>query len=229
MNVCQLCEARETDAYLCTGCTRALAKQLLRMPSLYRALAAFLPPAARGSQHGGHAQAVDGALPVDEHVLDLRGPGGMVATLESWREALHDARRWPTPTLGVSIPNRVGSAAAALHHSLDWIVQHWPAAGDLAREIRDLHGAAASVVHPRLAEERGTRLGKCPAIDPSGAVCGAILRHYPGERAVTCRWCGCAFEPHEWEALRKWIDLDQAGAGTTSPAQDAQEAHPSHA
>ncbi|MFD5370799.1 hypothetical protein [Streptomyces sp. NPDC127103] len=212
MSTCQLCESRETDGYLCPGCTRVLAERLSRLPALYSGLAAFLAPAARGAQHGGHAQAVDGALPVSENVLDLRGPGGMVTTLESWREALHDARRWPAPTLGVSIPNRVGSAAAALHHSLDWIAQHWPAAGDLAREIRDLHGAAASIVHPRLAEERGTRLGKCPAIDPSGAICGAVLRHYPGERAVTCRWCGCAFEPHQWSGLREWIERDSANA-----------------
>ncbi|MFE3123895.1 hypothetical protein ACFXHD_10780 [Streptomyces hydrogenans] len=215
MSTCQLCETRETGDYLCPSCTHVLAEQLRRLPVLYGGLAAFLMPAARGAQHGGHAQAVDGALPVSENVLDLRGPGGMVATLESWREALHDARRWPAPALGVSIPNRVGSASAALHHSLDWIAQHWPAAGDLAREIRDLHGAAASIVHPRLTEERGTRLGKCPAVDPSGVVCGAVLRHYPGESAVTCRWCGCAFEPQQWGELRKWIDLDEADDSNT--------------
>lgn len=210
MSVCLLCDQPdETGAYLCHRCTRILAEQLRRLPALYRALAAFLSPATQGTRHGGHAQAVDGALPVSEHVLDLRGPGGMVATLESWREALHDARRWPAPALGISIPNRVGSAAAALHHSLDWIVQHWPAAGDLAREIRDLHGAAASVVHPRLVEERGTRLGACPSVDASGVICGAILRHYPGTKAVACQWCGCTYPPATWPGLKTWMDHDE--------------------
>ncbi|MFE7947387.1 hypothetical protein [Streptomyces sp. NPDC057426] len=206
---CEVCETPIEHGYLCPGCTKVLAERLHRLPQLYRALGAFLQPAVRGAE-GGRTQAVDAPLPVNEHVLDLRGPGGMVATLESWREALHDARRWPAPVLRHGIPDRVAAAAAALHHSVDWITRYWPGAGDLAREIRDAHQAAASVVHPRLAEERGTRLGKCPAVDPSGAICGAILRHFPGEPAVTCRWCGCAFEPHEWAGLREWIDRDES-------------------
>ncbi|MFG2837050.1 hypothetical protein ACGFYE_18845 [Streptomyces zaomyceticus] len=209
---CQLCETDQTDDYLCARCASVLTEQLRRMPSLYRALAAFLTPAARGAQHGGHAQAVDGALPVSEHVLDLRGPGGIVGVLEDWRSAMNAARRWSAPVLTAGIPHRVTAAAAALAYSVDWAARCWPEAGQFAQEIRDLHGAAASVVHPRLAEERGTRLGKCPAVDPSGVVCGAVLRHYPGERAVMCRWCGCAFEPHEWGELREWIDYEASNA-----------------
>ncbi|MDV5147204.1 hypothetical protein R1T08_24255 [Streptomyces sp. SBC-4] len=209
---CQLCETSQTDNYLCARCARVLTEQLRRMPTLYRALAAFLTPAARGAQHGGHAQAMDGALPVSEHVLVLRGPGGIVGILEDWRSAMHAARRWPAPALTVGIPHRVTAAAAALAYSVNWVARCWPEAGQFAQEIRDVHAAAASVVHPQLAEERGTRLGKCPAVDPSGAICGAVLRHYPGERAVTCRWCGTVYEPHEWKQLREWIDFEESNA-----------------
>ncbi|TXS30747.1 hypothetical protein EAO71_20350 [Streptomyces sp. ms191] len=208
MDTCGMCEGQLEHGYLCPGDTQALAERLQRIPQLYRALGAFLQPAQRGN-HGGRTHPVDAPLPVDEHVLDLRGPGGMVTTLESWREALHDARRWPAPVARYELRDRVAAAAAGLQSSVDWIARYWPAAGDMAREIRDAHNAAASVVHPRLAEERGTRLGKCPAVDSSGAICGAILRHFPGQRAVTCKWCGCSFEPHEWAGLREWIDRDE--------------------
>jgi hypothetical protein len=215
VTTCQLCEHHETDGYLCPGCVRTLAEQLLRMPALYRALAAFLHPAARGTQHGSQAPAVEAPLPVAEHVLDLRGPGGMVGILETQRAAMHTARGWAAPVLGVGILNRVTLAAGALAHSLDWAAESWPDVGELARTIRDLHGSAASVVHPRLAEERGTRLGMCPQLvseDEGEGVCGAVLRHYPGDRAVTCRWCGTVYEPHAWGALREWIDYEESNA-----------------
>ncbi|MFC8494737.1 hypothetical protein ACFUJU_28875 [Streptomyces sp. NPDC057235] len=215
MTLCQMCDTHPTTGYLCAKCTRTLDEQLLRMPALYRALAAFLPPAARGTQHGGQGPAAEAPLPVTEHVLDLRGPGGMVGVLERQRAELHAARGWEAPVLGVGILNRLTLAAGALSHSLSWAAESWPAAGDFARAIRDLHGSAASVVHPRLAEERGTRLGMCPQLvseDEDGGVCGAVLRHFPGDRTVTCRWCGTVYEPTAWTALREWIDYEEAEA-----------------
>jgi len=140
----------------------------------------------------------------------MRGPGGIVGVLEDWRSAMHDARRWPAPALSVGIAHRVTAAAAALSYSMDWVARSWPAAGDFARDIRDLHASAASIVHPRLAEERGTRLGHCPAEHADGTLCGAVLRHFPGERTVACRWCGYIYEPHEWGRLRDLIAHDEA-------------------
>ncbi|MFC8155846.1 hypothetical protein ACFUO0_17595 [Streptomyces cinereoruber] len=220
MTLCQMCDTRPTDGHLCTRCTDTIDEQLRRMPALYLSLAAFLPPAARGAQHGSHGPAAEAPLPVTEHVLDLRGPGGMVGVLERQRAAMHAARGWAEPVLGVGILNRISLAAGALRHSLDWIAADWPAAGDFARTIRDLHGSAASVVHPRLREERGTRLGMCPQLvgeakgdeDEEVEICGAVLRHFPGDRTVTCQWCGTVYEPAAWTALREWIDYEEAEA-----------------
>ncbi|MGW1930444.1 hypothetical protein [Streptomyces sp. NPDC001919] len=221
MTLCQMCDTHPTDGYLCRGCTRTLAEQLLRMPALYRALAAFLSPAARGATHGGRRPAAEAPLPVTEHVLDLRGPGGMVGILEKQRAELHAARGWAAPVLGVGILNRVALAAGALAHSADWAAESWSEAGDFARVIRDLHGAAASVVHPRLDEERGTRIGMCPKLvseDEGDGVCGGVLRHYPGDQAVTCRWCGARFGPSEWSALREWINYEESNAALVQPS-----------
>ncbi|MCD2465531.1 hypothetical protein MBT42_18415 [Streptomyces sp. MBT42] len=60
-----------TDGYLCPGCTRTLAEQLLRMPALYRALAR-LPPARGPRRRSTAAMAPPPKRPwpVVEHVLD---------------------------------------------------------------------------------------------------------------------------------------------------------------
>ncbi|MFF7180160.1 hypothetical protein [Streptomyces sp. NPDC008121] len=208
--ICQLCERHETDGYLCPGCSASTARRLDRMPLMYTALAAFLAPQARPAQHGSSGKGGPAPLPVSEHVLALRGPGGLVGVLEDWRSAMQADRGWKEPAVTGLVETRLHRAARALSLNLGWIAASWPMAGTFAEEIRDLERDVASVVGPHDRAERGTRLGKCPAVDPSGAICGAVLRHYPGERAVTCRWCGCAFEPHEWGVLREWIDQDAA-------------------
>ncbi|OII64611.1 hypothetical protein BJP40_19935 [Streptomyces sp. CC53] len=209
MTDCLLCERNETDGYLCPECTRATARRLDRMPKLYDALAAFLPPGARGSAQYGRTQAVDAPLPAYEPALTLRGPGGIVGILEDWRSAMHADRNWSAPDCSGLTERRVVRAARALSMNLDWVADSWPAAGAFAEEIRDLERDVASIVNPPAPAERGRRLGACPAADPSGNICGAVLRHYPGEKAVTCRWCGCAFPPATWTGLKELIKRDE--------------------
>lgn len=208
MNDCGLCE-READNYLCPGCALATARRLERMPKLYDALAAFLQPGARGSAQYSRTQAVDAPLPVYEPVLNLRGPGGIVGVLEDWRTAMQADRGWSEPDCTGLMERRVVRAARALAMNLDWIAAEWPAAGAFAEEIRDLERDVASIVNPPEPAERGRRLGSCPAADPSGNICGAVLRHYPGEVAVTCRWCGCVFPPAAWMELKGLMDEDE--------------------
>lgn len=211
MNDCGMCETPIEHGYLCPGCTRALADRLHRMPHLYTTLEPFLTPGVSGAVTGGRTGRSEAPLPVVEHVLDLRGPGGIVGLVEDWRAALHHARRWPTPTPGVGIPNRVALAAGALLHSVDWISACWPEAGDLAREMRDLANDIATVTGDR-ERPRGTRLGPCPAEHADGALCGAILRLPPGEQLVTCPWCGTTYPPATWPQLKELIDHDAARA-----------------
>ncbi|MFB7354833.1 hypothetical protein [Streptomyces gardneri] len=214
MNTCQLCDTHDTDGYLCPGCTALTAQRLDRMPRLYAALAAFLAPPARPQQHGGAGQGGPAPLPVSEHVLTLRGPGGLVGVLEDWRSAMQHDRGWTEPAVVGLVETRVHRAARALSMNLEWIAAAWPMAGAFAAEVRDLERDVASVVAPADRAERGTRLGKCPQLAAVGEVCGAVLRHYPGDRAVTCRWCGTRYEPHEWGALREWIDYEESNAAS---------------
>ncbi|MFB7364177.1 hypothetical protein [Streptomyces hydrogenans] len=211
MTTCGMCDTAVETAYLCHGCTHALGARLGRMPRLYAALEPFLTPSATREPGSTSVSRTEAPLPVVEHVLDLRGPGGIVGILEDWRAALHHARRWPAPTPAVGIPNRVALAAGALEHSLEWIVSSWPEASDLAREIRDLERAVATITGA-VDRPRGTRLGPCPAKHEDGTLCGATLRLAPGDQVVTCPWCATTYPPATWIGLHALIAHDTQDA-----------------
>ncbi|MFI2431963.1 hypothetical protein [Streptomyces sp. NPDC018693] len=187
---CGLCDRDLVDGYLCPGDTLALAGRLERMPKLYAALAGFLTPAAHGGAERvstGHTAA---ALPVDETVLDLRY-GGIALVLEAWRSDVQRVRGWGEPAIVGDVEERVRRAARWLGMDLPWIAASYPAAGDLAREVREVEGAALSIVGAL--PERGRVVGQCVAVDSSGVVCGAVIRHQAGQTRLVCDWCHCVY------------------------------------
>ncbi|MFF3643413.1 hypothetical protein [Streptomyces sp. NPDC002564] len=200
---CGLCERALEDGYLCPGCARGLAERLDRAPRWYDALAAFLQPAATGPAVGTRTR-VEAPLPLAEAPLTLRGPGGIVAVLEDWRDAMQADRGWGTPVRAGDTARRVRVAARALSINVEWIASSWPAAGDLAAEIRDLERAVRSIVAPVDPADRLIRMGPCPTpLDGDGARCGAVLTRRPGEGTVSCRWCGTTWPPARVLALAR--------------------------
>ena len=196
---CSLCEHDlhyGEGAYLCDSCTKATTERLERMPRLYEALAAFLAPGARG-QEPGSSPAAEAPLPLSEPVLNLRGPGGIVGVLEDWRAAMQKDRGWGQPAIAGDTAKRVAAAARGLVLNLDWIAVEWPQAGQFALEIRDLHGACASIIGP---PESSRRLGYCPQ-PVDGGPCGAVVRLPDGARTALCQWCGTEWGPTTWGQL----------------------------
>jgi hypothetical protein len=209
---CGLCDRQLEHGYLCPGDTLALAARLERIPKVYAALAGFLAPA--GASPGEHVSAsrAEPGLPVNEAVLDLRY-GGMALVLESWRSDVQAARGWGEPAIEGSIDRRVLVAARALSMNLEWIAASYPAAGDLAREVRELEGAALSIVGAL--PDRGRRIGQCVAtVDKAGTVCGATIRHQRGDTKLVCPWCTCVYEATDFLMLRhfqpKETDMEPA-------------------
>ncbi|MFE6488962.1 hypothetical protein ACFVGN_39350 [Streptomyces sp. NPDC057757] len=92
------------------------------------------------------------------------------------------------------------AASRSLGMQLEWIAASYPAADDLASEIREMERAALSIVGAL--PDRGRRIGQCVAVDASGTVCGAVLRHHPGERSIVCPWCTCAYEARDFLMLK---------------------------
>ena len=191
---CGLCERQIEHGYLCPGDTLALAERLDRMPKLYAALAGFITPAARGGAERvsrGHAGST---LPVDETVLDLRY-GGIALVLEGWRSDVQRVRGWGEPAIVGDVEERVKRAARWLGMELEWIAAAYPAAGDLAREVREMERAALSIVGAL--PERGRLLGQCVNSDQSGVLCGAPIRHQPGQSRLVCEWCHCVYSSEQ--------------------------------
>ncbi|MGP3686511.1 hypothetical protein ACTVZO_17695 [Streptomyces sp. IBSNAI002] len=141
-------------------------------------------------------------------VLTLRGPGGIVGVLEDWWAAMQASRVGSAPVITGTIEDRVTTAAARLGFHLDYIAT-WTMAGSLATEIRQLDEQALAIICPPDTREHGTRLGPCPAENPDGTVCGAVLRHYRSSTGITCPWCAVAYPPSTWADLKTWMDHDE--------------------
>ncbi len=192
---CLACEEETAGDYLCTRCTARVDNQLRLMPSLYDALEAYLRPSSQVSTAvGSGCPRPDAPLPVAEPALDMRGPGGMVSVLETWRQAVHEeaGRRWPAPW--GEYRGRVRRASAGLRGLLPYISRELSEAGLFAAEIGELYGAARSIIAP---QERPLRAGTCTWTDEAGEVCGAVLLATPG-RPVVCRWCRAPYPASSW-------------------------------
>lgn len=196
---CLSCERPTDGEYLCQTCTTRVDGQLKLMPALYDALEAYLRPSSQVSTTvGSGCPRPDAPMPVAEPALDLRGPGGMVTVLETWRQALHEnaGLRWPDP-FG-DYRGRVRRAAAGLRQQLPYISGSWTEAGLFAAEIRDLHASARSIVAPA---ERTIRAGTCTKELEDGSECGAVLRVVPGVPEIRCAWCRTKYPPSAWLGL----------------------------
>jgi hypothetical protein len=210
VNACGLCERDLEHGALCPGDTLGLAERLERMPKLYAALAGFLAPASAPPGERVSVSRVEPGLPVNEAVLDLRY-GGIALVLESWLSDVQASRGWGQPAIQGGIEERVRRAARSLSANLEWVAASYPAAGDLAREVRELEGAALSIVGAT--RERGRRIGQCVAVDVSGVVCGATIRHLPGETVLVCGWCNYVYEEQEFLTLYRLQPKEDATSG----------------
>ncbi|MEU2143598.1 hypothetical protein ABZ741_04705 [Streptomyces globisporus] len=199
---CTHCHAPDpTGSTLCVPCTTTLTARLQDLPRLYEALAAHLAPSmATGQGRGSKGGPV--ALPVNEHVLGLRAPGGMADVVSDWLTAVHRDRHLRAPRLAGDALTRLHTAVAGLLAHMPWIAV-WEHADELAQEIHDLHRNASSVVDPD-PRPRGRRIGHCQSIDTSGTICGAVLHLAPGEQVARCDWCGMAWPPATWMQLKAW-------------------------
>lgn len=194
MAACELCE-RPADAYLCGRCAADLNDRLERLPALYAALGDMLVP-ARSRDGGRGATLVVSPLPISIEAADHRAA---FAILPSWARALADYRKKPMPTPAADdLGAQVFAACTALAAAVPWIAVGWPAAGDLAREVKQLHGDVRTVVG---GADLPARMGRCPAM-VDGAPCGAELLLPHGQQVVRCAWCGATYPPGVWAGLK---------------------------
>ena len=185
---CTLC-GDETTGFLCRRHTTRLAAVLEELPVLYAEVAECLVP--RRSTWGDIIATKSGAgprSPLNEDVLDTVNAVRADEVVHLWRADVQ-RERWPQHS--APAPAGLHADCRWLATELDWITAHYPAVGDLAREMRDLERQARNATGdpmPRL-----QHIGVCVAVtDPRGTVCGAALTRLPG-RPVRCRTCHTAY------------------------------------
>lgn len=200
MNVgCELCGADADGRYLCGRDTAALARRLEDLPALYDELVQCLVPR---NYRWGEIVATRGAAgprsPLDEDVLDEMTSGHSMEVVHSWRV---DVQRVRWPQRAAPPPSGLAADCRWLAMELEWVVAEYPAAGDLAREVRELEQHARSIVGDPA--PRPQRLGLCVATtDDQGTVCGAVIKRMPGQTKVRCSWCS-----YTYETGRDWLTL----------------------
>ncbi|MFD7428429.1 hypothetical protein ACFV6Z_15475 [Streptomyces sp. NPDC059818] len=209
MGTCLLCDTNESaGGYLCLACTKATVVRLECLPDLYDGLLPFLAPSAAVSQ-GRSGKGGPAPLPVRAEILDLRGPGGMVGVVEDHLSAVCQERSMRKRIPAGSIEARLTAAVSGLLANMPWIAVSWSEAGTFAAEIRDLTKSVRSIIAPEPAVDRGRRIGSCPAMDPSGTLCGAVLWLPPGAKALRCEWCDTRYPPYVWGQLKTWMTEDE--------------------
>ena len=183
--ICALCGEETGGRYLCERHTIRLARILDELPVLYAEVAECLVP--RRSTWGdiiATRGAAGPSSPINEDIIDTVNAVRADEIVYLWRVDVQ-RERWPHH----SAPPPAGLHADCrwLANELDWTTAHYPAAGDLAREIGDLERQARQVVGDPA--PRRQHIGVCVAlVDGRGSVCGAALTRLPG-RPVRCRAC----------------------------------------
>lgn len=209
MTVCELCGEETGGRYLCQRHTVELAKRLDELPVLYAEVSECLVPRGHG---WGEIVATRGAAgprsPLNEDVLDTVNMARAAEVLQLWRVDVQ-RERWPQHTSPP--PSSLSANCRWLAMELDWIVDHYPAAGELARETRELETAARSIVGDPA--PRPQRLGTCVAITAEGVVCGATVSRLPGQTRVRCKWCSYSYETEaDWLLLLHFQPEESSGA-----------------
>ncbi len=192
MTVCELCS--EPGPALCPRHTRQLAERLADLPTLYDEVAQCLVPRDHGWGDIVATRAAAGPrAPLNEDVLDTINAGRAAEVIRSWRI---DVQRVRWPQHGEPAPGPLAADCRWLAMELDWIAAHYPAAGDLAREVRTLEVQARHVVGDP--PPRPKTVGVCIAVtDDHGTLCGATLTHTAGQRAITCRTCHTVYRTEQ--------------------------------
>jgi hypothetical protein len=198
MTACELCGDEAGGRYLCERDTVKLAKRLADLPTLCAEVGDCLVPRRGGwSEIVATKSAAGPQSPIDEDVLDTVNTARAAEVLHLWRV---DVQRVRWPHHAAPPPAGLPADCRWLAMELDWVVANYPAAGDLAREVRELEGQARTIVGDPA--PRPQRLGTCVAIDVEGVVCGAVIKRMPGQTRIRCDWCG-----YTYETAQDWLRL----------------------
>jgi hypothetical protein len=181
--------ADEAGRYCCRPCQDHGTIMLRAMPDLYTQLGELLQPGA-GRGEGRVSGSKSAPLPCSTDALDLRSRGGIVTVLASWEDAVRDELGYTAATFRGDYEQTLTGVIGFLVGNAPWIYSSFAAVDEMHREVRRLHGHAASLTE-----------GERPARRvPVTCTCGWTLRVTLDTAGVKCP--GCSTQYGHSEVLR---------------------------
>jgi DNA-directed RNA polymerase subunit RPC12/RpoP len=199
----------ELDRYVCRLCEDRAHQQISALPNLFRNLSSALAPGSSGNNSGRVSSTREAPLPVNVHVLDMIGPGGIVAELQAiednWRSARgrtigprNDGVRWFASTRAKSPNHAIAEHATYIAYNLMWACEsHEEVAYDLG-VISKAHAKAEGAI---LGNRPRRVLVSCLAEYDDGSTCGAELRIDVTAASTFCSECGARWGRDDWLRL----------------------------
>lgn len=213
----------QEPVYRCTHCTRQLyrdelsraacfvceeraAKHLKELGRMYGQLADQLAPGA--TPNGARVSASKAApLPVSLHILNLRGPGGIVTKLQAIEDSWRAELGWTVATFRGNAEQTLAKVIPFLINNLRWACDKYESVSEDLDVISRLHSQADNSV----SGERKTLVPVfCRYLYDDQTECGAPMRIDIGKAVARCSTCGTRWGREEWVALYQATRLQAA-------------------
>lgn len=184
----------------CRICREDGTRRLRALPGLYAASAAHLAPGRAGLGGGRVTGSKHAPMPVRADVLDVRGPGGVVAVLAQWEDVVRAELGFDPAPDGGSYEWVLAGAVGLLVDNAPWVYGQFAAVEELHAEVQAWHGRLTRLVHGDDRERRLTLECRC------GAPLGGVTLSTPGRR---CAACGAQYG---WTELRGLLLAERSAA-----------------
>lgn len=200
----------ELSRYVCRVCEDRAQTQLAALPGLYGQLGDNLAPGAGRHDSGKITVSRGVPMPLNAHVLDMRGPGGIAAALlaieDSWRSILGWGHPLRTNGVHVFAPWRTNPERDIPRHvkfignNLPWACSSYEDVADDLDAIRKLHAQAQNAI---TGERRRRITVTCLSEYDDGSQCGADLNIDVAAASTVCGSCGARWGRDDWVRLHE--------------------------
>lgn len=198
----RLLYADELNRFACRLCEGRARDNLAALPGLYDQLAGVLAPGSRGTDGGRVSIGRSAPIPVSLHVLDMRGPGGIVSQLLAIEEAWRASLRWTATPFRGSYEQAIRGVTLFLSNNAGWACSAYPEVSFDLDVIGQLKAKAETAV---TGHRRRRVAATCLAEYDDGTQCGAELRIDISASATRCRECGAEWGREDWVRLHDGI------------------------
>lgn len=215
----QLLFADELNRFACWPCESRANQKITALPTLYKQLSYALAPRASRSNTGRiSSTSHEAPLPVNLHVLDLLGPGGIASKLaaieDSWRTARGrtvgprtDGIRWFATNRAKSPSFALVDHTTFIAYNLRWACEAYE---EVAYDLGVIHEVYAKAETALTGHRRRRMTVSCVAEYDDGTTCGAELGIDVSAAYTICAECGARWGRDDWLRLHEATQVSAA-------------------